>query len=149
MNLLFRSPLRSVPRNWNNDVNELFEGFFRPAWAAEEPVREGLVPRLDVKEREHEFVVLAEMPGVKRDGIEITVEDGVLTLSGEIAELVEAEGERLLRRERARGRYVRSLRLGKEINEKQVKASYRDGILEISLPKAEEAKPRKISVDVN
>jgi len=149
MNMLFKTPARATPRLWNDEVNELFENFFRPGWASEEPAREGLVPRIDVKEREHEFTVLAEMPGVKRDGIEITVEDGVLTFSGEIADLVAAEGEQVLRRERIRGRYVRSLRLGKEIDEKGVRANYRDGILEITLPKSEQAKPRKISVEVN
>lgn len=150
MNTLMRMPARAVARRWNDDLDQLFEGFFRPLRWVEEGTGEGLAPRLDVKERANEFVIEAEMPGVQKDGIEITLEDGVLTLSGETESRKEQkEGEQVVRCERRYGKYVRSLRLGKGIDEKNVRANYKDGVLEITLPKSEEVKPKKISVNIN
>jgi HSP20 family protein len=94
-------------------------------------------------------VVTAELPGVKKEDIDVSVENGVLTITAETrSETEEKEGDRVIRQERRYGRYLRSLRLGKTVDEKRVKASYRDGILELILPKAEEVKPKKITVDV-
>ncbi len=150
MNTLMKMPARGVARRWNDDLDQLFEGFFRPLRWVEEGAGEGLAPRLDVKERANEFVIEAEMPGVQKDGIEITLEDGVLTLSAETESRKEQkEGEQVVRCERRYGRYVRSLRLGKGIDEKNVRANYKDGVLEITLPKSEEVKPKKISVTIN
>ena len=125
MNTLMKMPARGVARRWNDDLDQLFEGFFRPLRCVEEGAGEGLAPRLDVKERANEFVIEAEMPGVQKDGIEITLEDGVLTLSAETESRKEQkEGEQVVRCERRYGRYVRSLRLGKGIDEKNVRANY-------------------------
>lgn len=150
MNTLIRTVRNPMARRFNDDLDTLFEGFFRPMrWVDEEAAGEGLAPRLDVVERNGDFVVKAELPGVKKDDIEVSVENGVLTLSAESrSETEEKEGDRVIRQERRYGRYLRSLRLGKEIDEKKVKASYRDGVLELVLPKAEAVKPRRISVDV-
>jgi len=150
MNTLIRTARNPMARRFNDDIDTLFEGFFRPMrWVGEEAAGEGLAPRLDVVERNGDFVVKAELPGVKKDDIEVSVENGVLTLSAETrSETEEKEGDRVIRQERRYGRYLRSLRLGKEIDEKKVKASYKDGVLELVLPKAEAVKPRRISVDV-
>ena len=100
-------------------------------------------------ERDNEFVVKAEMPGMKKDDIEVSLENGVLTITAETkSETEEKEGDRVIRQERRYGKFLRSLRLGKEIDEKKVQASYKDGILELVLPKAEEVKPKKIAVNV-
>lgn len=149
MNTLMHSPRNGLLRPWNRDFDNLFEGFLRPARWTEEAVSEGLVPVLDVIERDNEFVVKAEMPGVKKDEIEVSLENGVLTIGAETSsETVEKDGDRVIRQERSYGKYVRSLRIGKEINEAKIKASYKDGVLELILPKAEAAKPKKISVGV-
>jgi HSP20 family protein len=144
-----RTPRSTLARRWGDDFDSLFENFLRPMGMVEEAVNEGLTPRLDVVEHDNEFVLQAEMPGIKKDDIEITLENGVLTISGESKSEKEVrEGERVVRQERRYGKYVRSLRLGKEIDEKNVKANYKDGILELVLPKSEEVKPKKISVSV-
>jgi len=150
MNTLIRTVRNPMARRFNDDLDTLFEGFFRPMrWVDEEAAGEGLAPRLDVVERNGEFVVKAELPGVKKDDIEVSVENGVLTINAETrSETEEKEGDRVIRQERRYGRYVRSLRLGKAVDERKVKAAYKDGILELTLPKAEEVKPKKISVDV-
>jgi HSP20 family protein len=104
---------------------------------------------MDITERENEFVVRTDLPGVRKEDINVTLENGLLTIAAERKlEQEQKEGEQQLRRECRYGRYVRSLRLGTQIDEKGVKASYRDGVLELVLPKAEEVKPRKIAVDV-
>ncbi len=149
MNHLIRTPRNTVANRWNDDFSNLFENFLQPMRWAEEEASQGIAPRLDVVERDNEFVVKAEMPGMKKDDIEVSLENGVLTITAETkSETEEKEGDRIIRQERRYGQYLRSLRLGKEIDEKKVKASYKDGILELVLPKAEEVKPKKIAVDV-
>lgn len=151
MNTLIRTVRNPMTRRFNDDINSLFEGFFRPMrWPDEEVASEGMAPRLDVIERDNEYVVKTDLPGVKKDDIEVSLENGVLTISAETkSETEEKEGERVIRQERRYGKYVRSLRLGTEIDEKKIKAAYKDGVLELTLPKAEEVKPKKISVDVS
>lgn len=150
MNTLIRTPRNSAARYLNNDLDAMFEGFFRPLrWTEQETASEGLAPRLDVIERKDDYVVRTEIPGARKDDIEVSVEDGVLTISAETKSEIEAnDGERVLRQERRFGRYLRSLRLDKTVDDKKVKASYKDGVLELVLPKAEEVKPKKITVDV-
>ncbi len=133
-----------------DDLDRVFEGFFRPLGWVEEAKAEALVPALDIREREHEYVVHTDLPGVKKEDIDVTLENGVLTIAAESkSETEEKEDGRLLRQERRYGRYVRSLRLGTQVDSAKLKANYKDGVLELILPKAEEAKPKKISVDVH
>ena len=128
----------------NDEFDNLFEGFFRPM---RRPEMQGLVPAIDITERDNEYVLHAEMPGVNKDAIDITLADGTLTISAETRyENDEKEGDRLVRQERRYGKFSRSVRLGTQVNEKAVKANYKDGILELVLPKAEEVKPKKIAV---
>jgi len=151
MNHLIRTPRSTSPiaRHWNDDFDNLFQNFLQPLRWVEEEAGQGIAPRLDVVERDNEFVVKAEMPGMKKDDIEVALENGVLTITAETkSETEEKEGDRVIRQERRYGKFLRSLRLGKEIDEKNVKASYKDGILELVLPKAEEVKPKKIAVNV-
>ena len=129
--------------------DDLFEGFFHPISLFEESVSENLVPAMDVKETDDDIVITAELPGIEKDDIEITLENGVLTISAESkSETEEKEGEKVVRQERRYGKYVRSMRLGTEIDESKIKADYKDGILALTLPKAEEVKPKKITVDI-
>jgi HSP20 family protein len=132
-----------------DDFDRVFEGFFRPMRWVEEATSDNFVPAMDIKEREDAYVVRTDLPGVRKEDIQVTLENGLLTITAERREeQAEKEGDREIRREVRYGRYARSLRLGTQINEKNVKAAYRDGVLELTLPKAEEVKPRKISVDV-
>ena len=151
MNRLIRRDDRT-PLNrwglWDNDIDRVFQNLLQPVRWIEEAAGD-LVPAMDVKERENEYVIKTEMPGINKDDIHITLENGVLTITGETkSENQEKQGERVLRQERRYGKYVRSVRLGAQIDEKGVKANYRDGVLELVLPKTEEVKPKKITVDV-
>jgi HSP20 family protein len=146
-----RSPSRDVGWSmFDEGFDNLFEGFFRPMRVTT-PFSSGehLTPAIDVTENDQVYSIKAELPGIKKEDIQITVQDGVLTISAESrADTVNKEGERVIRRERRYGKYSRSMTLNKQIDEGNVKATYNDGILELILPKKEEIKPQKINVQV-
>ncbi|MHB1942643.1 MAG: Hsp20/alpha crystallin family protein [Acidiferrobacteraceae bacterium] len=128
----------------NDEIDNLFEGFFRPFRRANESATAITMP-MDVIERDNEYVIRAEMPGVSKEDIDVTLSNGVLTIAGESRyEDVENSDHRLLRQERRYGKCSRSVRLGTRIDDKAIRASYRDGVLELTVPKAEELKPKKI-----
>jgi HSP20 family protein len=106
------------------------------------------VPAMDVSEREGEVVVKAEIPGMKKEDVKVSVKDDVLTISGEKKQEEHEEGENWHRVERTYGCFKRVLSLPSVDNSK-VEATYRDGILEIRLPKKESAKPKEIPIKVS
>jgi len=108
----------------------------------------GWTPALDVYEDKDQFVVKAELPGMKRDDIEVSLHDGSLTISGERKSEQESKESGVYRSERYFGRFQRTLDLPTGVADDKVKAEYRDGILSITLPKVEEAKPKHITVSV-
>ncbi len=143
-----RSPLARFGLR-NDEFDRAFEGFFQPIRWLEEATSETLMPAMDIRETEDAYIVKTDLPGVKKEDINVTMENGVLTISAESNEDREKkEGERVIRRERHYGKYSRSLRLGTHVDNAKVRASYKDGVLELILPKAEAVKPKKISVDV-
>lgn len=102
---------------------------------------------LDVVENEDAYVVKASLPGVKPEDVEITFEKGNLTIRGEIKEETEKEQGTYHLRERRSGSFVRTVSLPSTINADEIKADYQDGVLTLTLPKAEEIKPRRIAVN--
>ena len=148
MAALMPNPTNSGWTLVNDELDNLLEGFFRPLRRrSESSAAAGAVPAMDVTERENEYVIRMDMPGVSREDIDITLAEGVLTVSGEVKRQHEEKaGDRLIREERCYGKLSRSVRLGSHIDDKKVSASYKDGVLELTLPKAEEMKPKKITV---
>ncbi len=145
--------MKRSPARWGllaDDFDNLFEGFFRPTrWAIEESGK-SLVPAVDIHETENEYLVRAELPGVRKEDIEVSMQNGLLTINAESrSETEEKKGGRVIRQERRYGKWVRSMRLGAHVDDKRIKAAYKDGVLELTLPKAEEVKPKKIEVQVS
>ena len=142
-----RYPSRSL---WGpTGFDRVFDGLFAPLRDVEETVQNNLYPAVDISETENEYLVRAELPGIKKEDVKVTLENGILTLSAETrSESEQRDGERIIRQERQYGKYVRSLRLGKGINDHKVSANYKDGVLEIVVPKAEEVKPKVIDVNI-
>ncbi len=101
---------------------------------------------VDVVEKENEFVVKASLPGINPDDLDITFTNGVLTIRGEFKEEQGNEDEQYQLRERRYGSFTRSLSLPTPINADQIDATYQDGVLTLTLPKAEEAKPKRIPI---
>jgi len=108
----------------------------------------GWSPAVDVVEKEGEFIVKAELPGIDRKDVKITVQNNVLTISGEKRYSGEKEGQNYHRVERTYGSFRRSFTLPSTIASDRIEALYADGVLTLSLPKIEEAKPREIEVKV-
>lgn len=102
-------------------------------------------PAYDVSENTDAFNVRVSLPGVSRDGVDISIEDETLNITGTRTSLA-PEGWRPLRRELPAGDYRLSLRLNVEVNEAKIKAKVVNGVLDLTLPKADEVKPRKIQV---
>lgn len=106
----------------------------------------GWAPALDVHEDKENFSVRVELPGMKREDIEVSLQDGALIITGERKEEKVTEGTELHRQERYYGKFTRALTLPAAVAGDKVKAQYKDGILTVTLPKAEEAKPKAITV---
>ena len=106
------------------------------------------VPAIDLIEKKDAYVVRAELPGVERSNIEITFEKNVLTISGQKSAMLEAKDEeiRVFAAERVSGSFSRSLRMPEYIDGERIAAEYKDGVLAITIPKAEVAQPRRIEV---
>jgi len=109
----------------------------------------GWAPALDVHEDKDNFTVKIEVPGLKRDDINVSLQDGALVISGERSEEKISEGTEVHRQERFYGKFQRALTLPTPVAADKVKAAYKDGVLTVTLPKAEEAKPKQIDVSVN
>src|SRR5262245_22100037 len=101
---------------------------------------------MDIHEENDTIVLRAEIPGIKREDIELSVENGILTLRGEKKQEKQVESENAFRQERFYGSFVRSFVLPSLIDSDRIQATYRDGVLEVVVPKAEEAKPKKIKI---
>ena len=102
---------------------------------------------LDVVEHQSEYLVKASLPGVKPEDVEITFNKGLLTIRGELKDELETEQGKVHLRERRYGSFVRTISLPTTIQADNIQADYKDGVLTLHLPKAEEAKPRRITVN--
>lgn len=105
-------------------------------------------PSVDISETEGEYQIKAEIPDVKKEDVKVTLEDGVLTIQGERKHEKEEKGKKFHRIERSYGSFVRTFSLPDVIDEEKVKAEFKDGVLNLHLPKSEKAKPKAIEVKV-
>ena len=128
-----------------NDMERFFERIFGEQFPIESP---GGVwsPSVDVSEDEHQYRVHVELPGIKPADIEVQVENNVLFISGERRMEEKKESENFHFVERSYGRFSRSFRLPKNVDSDKVDASYTDGMLNIVIPKTEEARARRIEI---
>jgi len=128
-----------------HQLNRFLEPFTR--MADEDLVSGAWVPPVDVAETQEKIVVRAEVPGMKQEDISIEFENGLLSIRGE-RKLVKEEGVTFHRVERTFGNFSRSFTLPRTIDPERIAATYRDGVLEIEVPKKEEAKPKQIRIAV-
>ncbi|MEE9421173.1 MAG: Hsp20/alpha crystallin family protein [Desulfatiglandaceae bacterium] len=104
------------------------------------------VPAFDISENEKEYVVTAEIPGIDARDLDVTLSDGILTVKGEKKQEKEDKGENYHRVERSYGSFHRSFRIPEKVATEKVDASYKDGVLKLTLLKAETSEPKKIEV---
>jgi HSP20 family protein len=138
-------PFRGVS-TLQDQVNRLFnEGFER---GGEESSMSAWAPAVDIYETEHELVLKADLPEVDPKDLDIRVENNLLTIRGERKFEKKVSEENYLRVERSYGSFARSFTLANTVNSDAIKAEYQNGVLTLSIPKREEAKPKQIKVSV-
>ncbi|HEY5764931.1 MAG TPA: Hsp20/alpha crystallin family protein [Candidatus Deferrimicrobiaceae bacterium] len=131
-------------------MNQIFEDALARTRGRDEGLRTGMwTPAVDIYEKNDTVVVKAELPGVERDQISVEVKDGILTLRGERKFERDVKEESYHRVERSYGTFLRSFSLPVSVDQDQVKATFRDGVLEVELPKKEQAKPKQIQVNID
>jgi HSP20 family protein len=142
----------------SKDMERLFEEFFEdpfltglrrrlPMWKRVKEF-EDIWPAVDMMDKKDEIVIKAEVPGVEKDDMNISLTENTLTIKGETKKEKETKEEDYYYSERSYGSFARTLTLPEKVQTDQVKANFKNGILEIHLPKSPEAKPKEIKVDV-
>jgi HSP20 family protein len=131
------------------EFDRLFKEAFNPFFGESDLSTRTWAPPVDIYENENDIVLKAELPGVDPKDVEVRVEDNTLYLKGERKFEKEVKEENYHRVERSYGSFARSFSLPNSINAEKVKAEYKDGLLTLTLPKREEAKPKTIKIDVS
>ena len=135
--------------NLEQRINRLFSDAFAGwDWPYRESTVANWTPPVDIFEEPNEIRILAEVPGVKPEDVKISVENNVLTVHGTKHQLAEEKSDRVHRYERSYGAFDRSFTLPATVDAEKIKARYEHGVLTLTLPKVEKAKPRQIEVAV-
>ena len=130
-------------------MNQLFDETFLPARGSEAaPAAAMWSPAVDIYESGDDIVVKAEVPGIEKGDVAVEVKDGILTLRGERKFEKEVKEENYHRIERSYGTFLRSFALPVSVDQDKVSARFKDGVLDVELPKKEKARPRQVKVDV-
>ncbi|PYR94018.1 MAG: hypothetical protein DMF84_07290 [Acidobacteria bacterium] len=141
MTLVRWDPIRELASMEVDRLNRMFTDFYGG-------LGHSWVPAVDVYETDnHEFVLKAELPEIKREDIAITYDNGVLTLKGERKAELETARENYHRVERQHGSFTRSFTLPATVDAGRIQASYKDGVLTVRVPQREEAKPKQIEIE--
>ncbi len=127
-------------------LNQSFNEFLAPLGATEDVTNRRWMPAVDIRESDEALTINAELPGLDKNDVHITLENNVLTLAGERKFESEEKDESYHRIERAYGSFSRSFTLPANVKTDKVEAVFKDGVLSVVLPKVEEAKPRKIEI---
>jgi len=146
-NIVRFDPFEDLTR-LQRDVNRLFEDNVRPSRGAEQASLRTWAPVVDIREDRDEIVVSAELPGLKQENIDIELSGDTLTISGERAFTDTERKDSYVRVERSYGTFRRAFTIGVPIKTEGVAASYKEGVLEVHLPKSEAVKPKKVAVSV-
>ena len=130
-----------------DEMNRLFDLPTMSNLARQAQLFSGWTPALDLYQTADNVVAVVELPGMRKEDIDISLHDGMLTIAGE-RQSSSGDGENAERTERFSGKFRRSISLPTRVDASKVSATYKDGILTVTLPKAEEAKPKKVEVTV-
>jgi HSP20 family protein len=150
MTIVRWEPLRELS-TLQSDMNRFFNAMFDAPGTGAGGGQAGALrrwtPAMDLAETEAAFVLRADLPGVSQEDVQIELEDTVLTVSGERKADHDTKGEGFYRVERSFGQFSRSLTLPKGVDAEAIAASFTDGVLEVRIPKPEQRKPRRISIN--
>ncbi len=130
------------------EMFDRFERMFGPPWRRPIVETRGWSPLVEMIDRKNEVLMRAELPGVKKEDIHVSVTGNLLTIEGERKQEEEVKEEDYYCCERSYGRFYREITLPAEIQKEKISSEYKEGILEIHMPKAEEVKPKEIEIKV-
>ena len=128
------------------NIDQWFDEFFGNRTMADN--QSGWIPRADVHENDNSFIVHLDLPGVDKNDVKVKFEDDTLVVSGERKQESTTDEKNFHRVERVYGSFTRSISLPKQVNAEKVSATFKNGVLEINLPKTEEVKPKEIEIKV-
>ncbi len=134
------------PISFSHDIDDFFNSFFSPNCKVDHQV--GFAPKVNILENKDNVTLTFELPGMEKGDIKVLVEDNQLTVSGERKLKDESEEDNLVRTEIRNGSFTRSFTLPDYVDPTNIQADYKNGLLEIGLPKKEESKPKQIEVSV-
>ena len=143
-----RRPARNLFQ-FHNEMGQVFNDLFASPNEPTDETENRWNPSVDIAETDSGFEVRAELPGVKQEDVNVSVRDNVLTLRGEKRQEETDEGKNYRRVERHYGSFQRAFTLPPTVDADAITAAYRDGVLTLTVPKAEEAKPKEIPIEVN
>lgn len=130
-------------------MNRVFDETFARRGVGRFDGGRGWYPSVDMYETENDLVVRADLPGVDQKDVEVTVTDNALTIKGESKYEKEIEDKNVYRRERSFGRFARTLPITAKVKPEQARATFKNGVLEVTIPKAEEAKGKVYRLDIH
>jgi len=138
-----------VPAKQLFDIDRFFDDFWAPVSRETSPVNDFFAPRVDIVERDDHYEITAELPGINKDDIHVTLENGVLTIEAETSQEAKEEKDgKVIRQERRYGKYLRRFNLSDNVHEEDIKATFDDGILKLTAPKAAEEKPQQKRIEI-
>ena len=135
-------------KDLRDEIDRVFDSFFGRYPAISKEQEGYFVPAIDVEETEKEYIVKAELPGLSKDDIKISLRDNSITIYGERKKEKEEKGKTYHRVEMVYGKFSRTIELPEEIVPDKAKAEYKNGILTVTLPKSEKAKPKEIEIEI-
>ena len=137
-----------IPRSSLFDIDRFFDHRWSP-FQTEEGNASALVPRVDVSEGDKGYQISAELPGVKKDDVTVTLHNGVLSIKAEShQEDKDEKNGKVIRQERRYGRFVRSFDLGPQVQDSDITASFENGILKLAIPKVEPSTPKAKRIEI-
>ena len=148
MALIRWRPMRGM-FSLQDEMNRMFNEFFGRVPAQIEAEEGMWSPSADISESNDSITINAEIPGMSKDDIKVNIQDNTITLKGEKKHEKEEKDANYHRVERSYGAFVRSFTLPAPVQSDKVKASYKNGVLKITLPKTEEVKPKEILIDIS
>ncbi len=148
MNLMKWDPFNEL-EEMSNRLNRIFGRSAPPTTTSNEMLKVAdWTPSADIQETDNAYLIKAEIPGVNKEDVKVTVEDGVLTIRGERKAEKEETGKKFHRIERSYGSFLRSFRMPEGVDDAAAKAEFKDGMLNVTLPKSEKAKSKAVSINV-
>ena len=149
MNLIKWNPFSEL-EDISSRLNQIFGRSAASATAGHEMMKVAdWAPSVDISETDQAFLIKAEMPGVKKEDVKVTVDNGVLTIQGERKMEKEEKGKTFHRIERSYGSFVRSFRVPAGVDDSKAKAEFKDGMINVTLPKSEKAKSKSVEIAVS